>query len=275
MKGDFDLDLGSIIGFISGAAFVVMSLFMSASFDAAKVAKIFDGPSVMITFGGTVACVLIAYPLQRTLAALKGITIIFKESKIDLSDAIDKTITLANLARREGILALEETASNMDDPFLQKGIMLIVDGTDPELVKSILETEMAYIESRHNDTRGVWDFIGSMGPAWGMIGTLIGLIMMLQDMSDPDSLGPNMAIALITTFYGSMLANYVATPVSNKMKVFNNDEMLLKEILIEGVLSIQAGENPRIIEEKLKSFISPSLRGKSGESESSAKAGDD
>ena len=138
--------------------------------------------------------------------------------------------------------------------------MLIVDGTDPELVRSIVETEMVFVESRHGETSGVWEFIGSTGPGFGMVGTLIGLIMMLQDMSDPDSLGPNMAVAMITTFYGSVIANFICGPVANKLKLISGDEMLVKEVLIEGMLSIQAGENPRIIEEKLKSFLSPSLR---------------
>jgi chemotaxis protein MotA len=149
----------------------------------------------------------------------------------------------------------------MDDAFLKKGIMLIVDGSDPELVRNILETEMAYIESRHNEIRGVWDYVASAAPAWGMIGTLIGLIVMLGDMSDPDQLGPSMAVAIITTFYGSVVANFIAIPIAAKMKIYSAEEMLLKEVLIEGMLSIQAGENPRIIEEKLKAFLSPALRG--------------
>ncbi len=254
------MDLGSIIGFLSGAFFIVFSLILSAGFEMGKVMKIVDPASLMITVGGTIAATLIGYPIPRIINSLKTMGIIFKPPNIDPQDSIKKIIDLANLARKDGLLALEEAANSMDDIFLQKGIMLIVDGTDPELVKSILETEMAYIEGRHNNARGVWDFMGSMGPAYGMIGTLIGLIMMLQDMSDPDKLGPSMAIAMITTFYGSVLANFLCSPVSNKLKIFSADEMLIKEVLIEGMLSIQAGENPRIIEEKLKSFLSPTLR---------------
>jgi len=138
--------------------------------------------------------------------------------------------------------------------------MLIVDGTDPELVRSILETEMNYIEERHIKIAGAWEFIKEMAPAWGMLGTMIGLVLMLLDLSDPDMIGPNMAVALLTTLYGGLVANYVAGPVAVKLKFFNAEEMLLKEILVEGMLSIQAGENPRIIEEKLKSFLSPAIR---------------
>ena len=148
---------------------------------------------------------------------------------------------------------------------MKKGVMLIVDGTDPELVRSILEAELINIDARHQENIGFWKNVGAMGPAWGMIGTLIGLINMLKDLSDPDSIGPNMATALITTLYGSVLANWISTPVANKLTKQNNMEIKLKEVMIEGILSIQAGENPRVIEEKLKSFLSPSDRKSFGE----------
>ena len=138
--------------------------------------------------------------------------------------------------------------------------MLVVDGTDPELVRAIMETELASVEERHKDKIGFWDGLGAMGPAWGMIGTLIGLINMLRDLSDFASIGPNMATALITTFYGSVLANWICSPVASKLKSKNAEEMMVKEIEIEGLLSIQAGENPRVIEEKLKSFLAPQER---------------
>ena len=155
---------------------------------------------------------------------------------------------------------MEEAAGNLEDEFMKKGIMLIVDGTDPELVRGILETELNSIDGRHKLRSGFWDTLGAMGPAWGMIGTLVGLVCMLQNMSDPTTLGPKMGVALITTFYGSMLANWICTPASNKLQANNAIEMQSKEIMIEGLLSIQAGENPRVIEEKLKSFLSPKER---------------
>jgi chemotaxis protein MotA len=249
---------------------------MGAEYDLGMVQKAFiDYPSVMITIGGTVAATLIANPLPRIIKAMKAMGKIFVPPKVDTAEGINKIIGLANLARKESLLALEESSRDLNDPFLQKGVMLIVDGTDPELVRNILETEMAYIEARHSDVRGIWDFIASAGPAWGMIGTLIGLALMLQNLSDSSTLGPKMAVALITTFYGSVLANFVATPVSNKLKIYSNEEMLLKEILIEGILSIQAGENPRIIEEKLKAFLSPDLRKSNGDNDMDQEAGDD
>ena len=158
------------------------------------------------------------------------------------------------------MLSLEEAAGDIDDDFLKKGILLVVDGTDPELVRAIMETELASVEERHKNKIGFWENVGAMGPAWGMIGTLIGLVLMLKDLSDFASIGPNMATALITTFYGSVLANWICSPVATKLKGKNAEEMMVKEIEIEGLLSIQAGENPRVIEEKLKSFLAPSDR---------------
>ena len=155
---------------------------------------------------------------------------------------------------------MEETANGIEDEFLQKGVLLIVDGTDPELVRSIMETELSCIEGRHNEVIGFWDKLSAMGPAWGMIGTLIGLINMLKDLNDPSTIGPNMAVALVTTFYGALLANWVCIPVVNKLKANNSIEIMIKEVIVEGLLSIQAGENPRVIEEKLKSFLNPVSR---------------
>ena len=148
---------------------------------------------------------------------------------------------------------------------MKKGILLIVDGTDPELVRAIMETELVSVEGRHKEKIGFWENLGAMGPAWGMIGTLIGLINMLKDLSDLAAVGPNMAVALVTTFYGSVLANWICAPVATKLKGKNEEEMMMKEIEIEGLLSIQAGENPRVIEEKLKSFLAPADRGSSSE----------
>ena len=179
---------------------------------------------------------------------------------MDAPGIIKQIIELSNVARKEGLLSLEEAASNLEDDFLKKGILLIVDGTDPELVRAIMETELSSVEQRHKDKIGFWENLASMGPAWGMIGTLIGLINMLQKMEDVAAVGPNMAVALITTLYGSMLANWICLPVAAKMKSNSGDEIMVKEIMIEGLLSIQAGENPRVIEEKLKSFLSPGDR---------------
>ena len=221
-------------------------------------------PSAIITFGGALFATMLSYSMQDFLNGLKSVKLVFKTSAMNTSDMIKSIIDLSNVARKEGLLSLEEAAADLDEPFLKKGILLIVDGTDPDLVRGIMETELVSIESRHRTVIGFWEALASMGPAWGMIGTLVGLVNMLNNMSDPSRIGGDMAVALITTLYGSVLANWLCTPVAGKLKAQNAQEMQLKEIMVEGLLSIQAGENPRVIEEKLKSFLAPKERTSAG-----------
>jgi chemotaxis protein MotA len=237
-----------------------MSMLITANFDVFALSAFVNAPSVMLVLGGAVAGAFIAYPLNTFIAGMKATKTVLLPPQLDPAKAIQDIIGLANLVRKEGILSIEDAAKNMEDPFIQKGLGLVVDAVEPELVKNILETEMSYIEGRHADARGVWEFIDGAAPAWGMMGTLIGLILMLQDLSDPSAVGPGMAIALITTFYGSIVSNYVAKPMAAKLNKYSGEEMLLKQVLIEGILSIQAGDNPRNIEEKLKAFLAPKLR---------------
>lgn len=260
------MDLASLIGVVACLAFMLLSIILGQ--DGVKGLKYFyDAQSIMITVGGTFASVLTMCSLQEYLNGLKSIGIAFKVPVLDAPKIIQKIIELSNVARKEGLLSLEEAAGEIDDIFLQKGIMLIVDGTDPDLVRGIMETELVSIDDRHKKNIKFWENIASMGPAWGMVGTLIGLIMMLYHMEDASTIGPAMAVALVTTFYGSVIANWIATPVSTKLGTINNAEMQVKEIVIEGLLSIQAGENPRVIEEKLKSFMSPGERSAIGKEE--------
>lgn len=249
------MDLASVLGIVLCFVVVIFGIVNNAGLGGLQ--YFFDLPSILITIGGAFCCVLAEKTLPDYINGVKSIRLIFKTPLYNLPEVIRKIIELSNIARKEGLLALEEASAELDDPFLRKGVLLIVDGTDPELVRGILETEMASIDDRHKKNIGFWTDLAGMGPAWGMIGTLIGLILMLQDMNDPSSIGPAMAVALITTLYGSLLANWIATPVAQKLNVNNNSEMAIKEVMIEGLLSIQAGENPRVIEEKLKSFLSP------------------
>lgn len=253
------MDLASIIGLV--VCFGMMIFGMVVGDDGVAAIKYFiDIPSILITYGGAFFAVMASYSMKDYIAGLKSFLLIFKSPSQNIPEMITKIIDLSNVARKEGLLSLEEVASELDDEFLKKGILLIVDGTDPELVRAILETELVSTEERHKTKINFWQDLGAMGPAWGMIGTLIGLILMLQKMSDASAIGPAMSVALVTTFYGSVLANWICTPVSSKLKAYNSEEIMLKEIMIEGLLSIQAGENPRVIEEKLKSFLSPAER---------------
>ena len=249
-----DLDLASIIGFVVCIALVLMAI-MSDGIGAIK--SFYDFKSILITFGGAFCAILASNSMKDFLEGLKSITLVFKVPTFNIPEMIQKIIDLSNIARKEGLLSLEEAAGELGDEFMKKGILLIVDGTDPELVRGILETEMNSIDMRHRKKIGFWQDVATMGPAWGMIGTLVGLVNMLQNMNDPSSIGPAMSVALLTTLYGSLLANWICNPVAMKLKTNNDIEMVQKEILIEGLLSIQAGENPRVIEEKLKSFLTP------------------
>jgi chemotaxis protein MotA len=254
------LDLASIIGLIACLVIVIFGILYGQD-GLSVLLDFYDPPSIFITFGGAFCCMLLMSPsLREYIKSLKSFGLILKVVPSNEEETIRTIIELSNVARKEGLLALEEAANDIDDDFLKKGVLLIVDGTDPELVRNILETDLNCIEARHAKTAGFWDNLGSMGPAWGMIGTLIGLINMLQDMNDPGSIGPSMAVALITTLYGSLLANWICIPVSTKLKANSAQEIMIKEVMVEGLLSIQAGENPRVIEEKLKSFLSPARR---------------
>ena len=224
-----------------------------------------DLPSVIITIGGSLAGTLASHKLADFIGGLKSIGLAMKEPSVgDASEVISNIINLSNISRKEGLLALEEATHDMDDEFLKKGINLVVDGTDPDLVRGILETDLINLEARHKKVIGFWEKWAELGPAWGMIGTLIGLVNMLKNLTDSSSIGPNMAVALLTTLYGSLIANWLAGPTAAKLKVNNDMEIMMREITVEGLLSIQAGENPRVIEEKLKSFLAPSDRDNAG-----------
>jgi len=249
------VDIATILGIVIGLGFVIGGILTSGS-----LVDFVDLASILIVLGGTIASTLVAYPLSGIMDAVKIATKAFTNKIEDPNKIIVQINTLANIARKEGLLALEEASEEIDEPFLKKGAMLIVDGTDPELVRNLLETELSFIEERHKNGQGIFETMGAYSPAFGMIGTLIGLINMLKKLDDPSTIGPSMAVALITTFYGSLLANLVFLPIANKLKLKSREEILRKEIMVEGLLSIQAGENPRIIEEKLKAFLPPKAR---------------
>ena len=251
------MDIASLAGIILG---IVLFVFGVINGGGNLMQDFVDGPSVIITIGGSLASTLGCFKLAEFINGLKSITLTFKSPKADVGEVIRHIIDLSNIARKEGLLALEEAANGIEDEFLKKGVMLVVDGTDPELVRGIMEADLMSVEERHKVNIGFWQRWGSLGPAWGMIGTLIGLINMLAKLDDPSSIGPSMAVALVTTLYGSLIANWLCAPTAAKLQVNNDEEMRIKEITVEGLLSIQAGENPRVIEEKLKSFLSPKMR---------------
>ncbi len=254
------MDFATIIGLISGFGLVLTAILIGGS------PQIFvNVPAFLIVIGGTVASTLINYPLKDVLSVFATVKNAFVHNQPSPVEIITKLVRYATVARREGILALESEASDAGDEFLQKSIQLAVDGTAPELIKDILTTEIAFMEDRHTKGQGILLSMGAMAPAFGMIGTLVGLVNMLATLSDPSKIGGAMAIALLTTLYGAMVANIACIPAAGKLKVYTASELLIKEIVIEGILSIQSGDNPRIVEQKLKAFIAPSLRDQIGQ----------
>jgi chemotaxis protein MotA len=211
-------------------------------------------------FGGTFATVFVSF----SFAEMKNIIPVLKQgfllSDADPAEIIKTLVVFAEKARREGLLTLEEDMEQLSNPFIKKGISLVVDGTDPDLVRSILDAEIAQLDARHKKGLKIVQNMSTFGPAFGMIGTLVGLVNMLAKLDDPDTLGPAMAVALITTFYGAVLSNLFTIPLEKNLEVKNDAELLLYEVAVEGLLSIQAGDNPRVVEERLKAFLPPAAR---------------
>lgn len=249
------MDLATLIGTIAVFAVVLIGIMMSGS-----LRPFWEPGSLFITLGGTIFSTLMSFPLRTFLDVLKITKQAYFSQEEDIGETINTLVRFADKARREGLLALDEDANHLTDPFLQKGIRLVVDGTTQELVRNILETEIAFVADRHKMGQSVFETLGAMAPAFGMLGTLVGLIQMLLKLDKPEEIGPGMAVALVTTFYGSVLANMIFLPIANKLKNRSAREIFIKEAIVEGVLSIQAGDNPRVVQEKLKSFLSPKER---------------
>ena len=249
------MDLASIIGLTLGVGFIAYGILSGGC-----ILTFINFPSMMIVGGGTIGATLLNYPLNEVIGVIRVVKKAFLHTEESPVGIIETLVSFAETARREGILSLEQKAASLDDEFLKKGINLAVDGTEPEYIKEIMTTETNYISERHMVGARIFDSMGAYAPAFGMIGTLIGLINMLLKMDDPSTIGPSMAIALITTLYGAFLANLIFLPIAGKLRARSANELLIKELCIEGIMSIQSGDNPRIVEGRLKAFLSPSMR---------------
>lgn len=251
------MDKATMGGIVLGIILIVASIMTEGS-----LLSFWSLSSVFIVLGGVLSATLINYPLAQIVSVMKVVKVAFKGDQQKTLETIVVMIGMAEKARREGLLALDTESETIEDEFLRKGIQLIVDGTDPELVRNILETEISMMEERHKIGYSVFESMGASAPAFGMLGTLIGLILMLQKLNEPSALGPGMAVALITTFYGSFLANLICIPIAGKLRLRSSEEILNREIITEGILSIQAGENPRLVAEKMKAFLHPNDKDK-------------
>ena len=254
------MNLSFLVGMLAGVGLVFYGILTSGSSTTQVTTSFIDIPSMYITFGGAIAATIMSVPVKYLKDVPKNLKVLMKKEKVDLNVYIDIIEELAKQARLKGLLVLEEKVNQMDlqDEFLKYCVMLIVDAIEPTKVKAQIENEIDCIEARHASAWKVFDTLGSFGPAFGMIGTLIGLINMLANMNageGADALGKGMSVALVTTFYGSMLTNMICAPISNRLKAKHDEEMIAKELIMEGVLSIQSGENPKYIREKLNSYV--------------------
>lgn len=250
------MDIATLIGFLGGLAMMCVGVFTSGG----SLMGIIDIPSVFVTIGGSYFSLWICAPMNQIAGLFGIIGRCFKTYDYGEKTTVQNMVSLSEKARREGILALEEGLDDLDDPFLKEGLRLMVDGNDGTAIRSILENEMAQAESRHMEWANLVIQWAGFAPGFGMMGTVIGLIGMLRNLEDKSSLGPNMAVALITTLYGSMLANWLFGPLAQKLIYQNSREMNVKEMVLEGILSIQAGDNPRVLGQKLLTYLDPKSR---------------
>ena len=247
------MDIATLIGLIGSLGLIIGAIAMGGG-----IGGFIDPASFLIVGGGTFAVTFIMFPLKTVLGSIKVGMKAFFSSAPDPTANIRQIVQLAETARKESLVALEK--ANVQDPFLQRGILLVADGTEEALVRSVMDFEITAMKKRHLQGQNVFKGMGTFAPAFGMIGTLIGLVAMLQNLSDPSAIGPAMAIALLTTLYGAVLANAVFLPLANKLGERSNEEVAYMEITMEGVISILNGEHPNIVKEKLNSFIPPSQR---------------
>ncbi len=258
------MDLGLILGFVGTWLLIVWALIAGGETQA-----YIDIPSIILVGGATITVVMFCFPL----ATVKKIFGVAKRAAFakpqDPQKLIEDLVSYAEIARRDGILSLENVTKDIDDEFIVHGIQMAVDGVDPELIQTIMESDLENLVERHDSGKALFDAVGRYAPAFGMIGTLVGLVIMLKNMDDPAKIGPGMAIALLTTLYGALIANAFALPLVDRLSRRSAEEVLAKTIIIRGVMAIQSGDNPRIVERKLRTFLPPGMR-RSGEEEKQA-----
>jgi chemotaxis protein MotA len=249
------MDIATILGVISAFGLVCIAIFMGGG-----IQLFINIPALMIVVGGTLGATMINYPLRDVFGVSKVVKKALLARNTSVAELIKRFIAFAQKSRKEGILALENEIKEVNDDFLKKGVQLAIDGLEPQEISDILETEVDFVRSRHQLGAEIFSTMGTFSPALGMIGTLIGLVQMLQTMDDPSKIGPAMAVALLTTFYGSIMANIVCLPISGKLRTRSKEEVLTKEMAIQGIVSLSNGDNPRILEQKLQAFIPPNQR---------------
>lgn len=252
------MDVATLLGFVLGLSLIIWSMTHGGGFGALKL--FVHPPAAAVVVGGSIAAILVHFPLSDFKNLIKVILKNFLNKVPSPTEEIDRIIEYANLARKEGLLALEGKLKEVDDRFFSKGVQLVIDGFSAQTVKDILELEAEVEKQRHNIGKTMLQQLGTFAPAFGMVETLIGLVQMLSNLSDPSKIGAGMAGALVGTFYGAFLANMVFLPMAGKLDIRAKEENLLRELMIEGIVAIQSGEKPQLIKEKLKGFLPPAQR---------------
>lgn len=255
-------DYLTMIGLSGGLVLTAVGIIIAGGLAGAKT---FISVSSFITVvGGLIASLMVNFSVKELKETIKSVKRAFFEDEQDVGVIVDQFIELSTTARREGLLALDNKIDQIDDPFIKKGILLTIDGLEADVIKEILNAEIVALEEKQNIGKNVFEKAGELAPAWGMIGTLMGLVLMLRNLSDADAIGPAMALALITTFYGAVLANLFFIPLSGKLGNRTENEVYIKQIMIEGVLGVQSGQNPKLLREKLDVFVTkkPEEKGK-------------
>jgi len=247
------MDIATLLGIFLGIIMVSGAIISGGSGTA-----FINIPSLLVTIGGTTAALLISFPVAKVKAVFIYAKKTFKAGNLDLVPWYHTMVDLATVSRRDGLLALEERLEEFVDPFLRRGLQMVVDGSSPEAVKNVLDDEIENMEARHGVGHSIFQSIGTYAPAFGMIGTLIGLVQMLRNLEDPEQIGQGMATALLTTFYGALLANLIAIPIQGKLEQRTEEELNLRRMLAAGVTAIQAGESPRAVGHKLLTYVPPS-----------------
>ncbi len=249
------MDLGILFGFLG-----VWVLILWALFGSGDIRMFIDQNSIILVLGASSMIIFYAFPVKNVKSMARVIKRAIFYSSPSIPKLIEDMVSYAEIARRDGILSLESTTKDIDDPFIVRGIQMAVDGTDPELIEQVLNNDLENLAERHDNGKALLECIGKYAPAFGMIGTLVGLVIMLSNMDDPAAIGPGMAVALLTTMYGAIIANAFALPLADRLGRRSAEEVLYRTIIIKGVMAIQSGDNPRIVEQKLRTYLPPSER---------------
>lgn len=250
------MDLATVGGLVGGLVLIVITIVLSGN----SLMLFVDPTSFVVVILGSFAACTVAVPLERALGSLTYFKLAMNVQSYNKRELIDQLVQFADSARKEGLLSLDDALNDVENDFLRGGLRLVVDGTDPDIIKKILYADVGQIESRHENGIKFMEIWTAYAPAFGMIGTLLGLVGMMANLEDTASVGPNMAVALITTLYGSIFANLFLDPVKTKLEGKNKEEMIVMEIMIQGILSIQSGDNPNLLKEKLEKFVPPNER---------------